>query len=301
MAGAYHSFADDDVPTRGPCRGWWAASLVSLGLLFGLQSLALLQVAQQQSHLTLTVAQLASRQPTSDAVVATETSVETSDTTPHKLLLTGLTPTADQGFRGDCWLFSVMGVLEDSYRRYGVERGWLDPDVYVRLSRQAFGIRVMEQCREQPSIMCPVQASLNGPILWGNTTEGADERMLYVRRAPSHPLPCGRGPAAAAHSAWVCRLGCGVARQFMRSLAGSALPDRVCPYTDTSAGESKCDGLHEALRSNPLRFNVTAAAMLYEPSDIQLALLSKQRVITLGLLMGASAARPPHTHPTLPT
>ena len=65
---------------------------------------------------------------------------------PKKLLLGGLTPTDDQKMRGDCWLFALMGVLEDSYRRYGVERGWLNATQYVHLSRQAFGIRVMADC-----------------------------------------------------------------------------------------------------------------------------------------------------------
>ena len=110
------------------------------------------------------------------------------------------------------------------------------------------------------------------PILWGNTTEGADERMLF----------------------------------FMKSLADSALPDAVCKYTDTNAGESKCDGLEKALEWNPLHFNVTGADMLYQKTDIQRALLQKQRVLTIGLLMGAHmpAARalspPPTPNPLVP-
>ncbi len=260
---AYHSFHDGEVvrTTRRSYRGWWIAALT----IGGLQSLALLQVVQQQNSL---VAQLKSR-PTSSTQLTSEggypSNIGVHGTThiplidkPKKMLLGGLTPTADQRFRGDCWLFSVMGVLEDSYHRYGVERGWLMPGVYVRLSRQAFGIRVMELCKQRPTIMCPVKATstpegYRNPILWGNTTEGADERMLF----------------------------------FMKSLADSALPDAVCKYTDTNAGESKCDGLEKALASNPLHFNVTSLDMLYQRSDIQRALLQKQRVLTLGLYMGA--------------
>jgi hypothetical protein len=33
-----------------------------------------------------------------------------SDQMPHKFVVDGLTPSADQAFRGDCWLFAVTGV-----------------------------------------------------------------------------------------------------------------------------------------------------------------------------------------------
>ena len=57
---------------------------------------------------------------------------------PHKFLVAGLTPPADQMLRGNCYLFSLTGIVEDSYRRYGVARGWWAADEYLRLSRQAF-------------------------------------------------------------------------------------------------------------------------------------------------------------------
>ena len=56
---------------------------------------------------------------------------------PVRFLLGGLTPSADQALRGDCWLFATTGMLEDSYRRYGVSKGWFKPSEYLRLSRQA--------------------------------------------------------------------------------------------------------------------------------------------------------------------
>ena len=185
---------------------------------------------------------------------------------PKKLLLGGLTPTADQMMRGDCWLFSVMGVLEDSYRRFGVEHGWLDPNVYLRLSRQAFGIMVMKTCQRHPSALCPAKANKDGLVLWGNTTEGADERMLY----------------------------------FLKDLSTDALPDAVCPYSPTAAGEADCDGLDAALATNPLRFNVTAADMLYEYVDMQRALIQKQHVLTLGIPMVVNEYYLPCTDATAP-
>ena len=62
---------------------------------------------------------------------------------------------ADQRFRGDGWLFSVMGVREDSYHRYGVERGWLMPGVAGKneISCPAgdayCGARIREEIREE--------------------------------------------------------------------------------------------------------------------------------------------------------
>ena len=56
----------------------------------------------------------------------------------------GVTPTDFQMSRGDCWLFATVGILEDSYRRYGVARGWLKPEEYLHISRQAFGAAVLD-------------------------------------------------------------------------------------------------------------------------------------------------------------
>lgn len=171
---------------------------------------------------------------------------------PHKFLLSGITPSVDQMYRGDCWLFSLTGIVEDSYRRYGVKRGWLEPDNYVQLSRQAMGIAVMDFCRRTPSFMCPAESDSEGNIWWGNTTEGADERMLFFFEA----------------------LG-----QY------GALPASVCPYSKNKLNEKQCEGLDEKRRTNPLQFNVTRADSFYESLDIKDALLEKQQPLTLGITM----------------
>jgi hypothetical protein len=171
---------------------------------------------------------------------------------PHKFLLSGITPSVDQMYRGDCWLFSLTGIVEDSYRRYGVKRGWLEPDSYVQLSRQAMGIAVMDFCHRTPSFMCPAESDSEGNIWWGNTTEGADERMLFFFEA----------------------LG-----QY------GALPASVCPYSKNKLNEKQCESLDEKRRTNPLQFNVTRADSFYESLDIKDALLEKQQPLTLGITM----------------
>ena len=88
-------------------------------------------------------------------------------------LLGGLTPADDQMNRGDCWLFALGGVLEDSYHRFGVANGWLAPGQYVRLSKQALGIAVMEACRVRPSALCPASLGADGQLVWGGPAHAA--------------------------------------------------------------------------------------------------------------------------------
>ena len=193
-------------------RPWWIAALIGVVCL---QSVTLALVLQQGRALQSLEGSVAHPAVTTKAV-AHEDIRGTILEKPKKLLLGGLTPPADQGFRGDCWLFALTGILEDSYVRYGVQKGWLQSGTFLKLSRQALGIRVMAECRARPSAMCPATVSENGEIGWGNTTNFGDERMLY----------------------------------FIKTLQRDALPDSVCPYRDMPVGEAICDGLTSALLTN---------------------------------------------------
>uniref|UniRef100_X5CVC8 C1 peptidase domain protein n=1 Tax=Tisochrysis lutea TaxID=1321669 RepID=X5CVC8_9EUKA len=180
-----------------------------------------------------------------------------SDSLPHKFVVDGLTPSADQAFRGDCWLFAVTGLLEDSYRRWGVQQGWYDGSNYLRLSRQALGISIMELCKDHPISICPANL-IDGKIVFGNTTEGsdgADEHLLY----------------------WLRTLGDGT----------NVLPDSVCPYAihDDWRGEWKCDGLEEARQTNPLHFKVRSMKSFYEKEAMKQALVKYGRPLSLGVTM----------------
>lgn len=158
---------------------------------------------------------------------------------PERFLIDGLTPSAHQMHRGDCYLFSGTGILEDSYRRYGVEKGWFQPDHYLRLSRQALGIAYMEQCKKTPISWCPSNAiPVAGPtgtittmISWGNNTEGTS----------------GADPRLFAGLSQISDLG-----NF------GSIPEGVCPYTPDASvqGDWKCDGLADARKKNPLQFRV---------------------------------------------
>lgn len=256
----YHSFGRNpsfDAKSSSQCRPAWfwivAGALVFMQSVVG--GLTFWHLTERNHDLELSVArlQVMAAEARLDALTTSKPVIEGKNLKdPTKLLLDGITPTDDQAKRGDCWLFAITGILEDSYRRYGVERGWLAPDVYLRLSRQALGIRVMDECRERPSAMCPAKGFQNGTnVYWGATTEGADERMLY----------------------------------FFHSLSNDLLPKSVCPYSETPDGEHDCAGMHEALAVNPLRFNVTRADMYYDSVDMKRALVEKQQVITIGTPM----------------
>ncbi|RHY39694.1 hypothetical protein DYB34_013995 [Aphanomyces astaci] len=83
---------------------------------------------------------------------------------PIKFAVDYVTPYKDQARRGTCWDFGTIGALEQSYRKHGVAKGWLDSNEYVSFSEQAYGIEVMELC--------------TGPV-WRNSTEGGEVPLLY--------------------------------------------------------------------------------------------------------------------------
>ena len=186
---------------------------------------------------------------------------------PHKVLLDGLTPSADQMNRGDCYLFSMTGILEDSYRRYGAARGWIDPGTFVRFSRQAMGVNLAHTCAADPNSYCPANIVDGGAVAWGATVEGedgADEHLLY----------------------------------YLRKLGAEhgALPDAVCAYdADADAHELECDGLAAAAPRNPLRFTTKSFESFYDIYDIKRALHERRRPLTLGLSMAENRFRVPCT------
>ena len=169
---------------------------------------------------------------------------------PGKYLIGGLTPPVDQGSRANCWLFAIVGVLEDSYRRQGIERGWLSEDMYLYLSRQSLGISIMDICKQHPSGLCPATTSADGSVIaWGNTTNWADEKLLW----------------------------------YLKELGTKALPGSVCPYTVSATGEKVCEGMEAALQTNPLEFKVKRADIFYDIPDMQRALIEKKRALTFSI------------------
>ena len=179
-------------------------------------------------------------------------------TLPHKLGLALVNPRKLQLERGGCWAFTAVGLLEHSYRRQGVARGWLQPDEYLRLSEQAFGVAVLDACRAHPS-SCVFDGD---QIASGDSTEGGEVPVLYYLRA----------------------LG-----------ANAALPWSVCPYTMQAGNDRLCPGLEAARETSPLRFEVRSMSTYYERVDVKAALLSSGRALGLSTTMANVEYRVPCT------
>ena len=149
--------------------------------------------------------------------------------TADKFALSGVTPTDFQMNRGDCWLFATVGLLEDSYRRYGVAHGWLKPNEYLHLSRQAFGVAVLDACRKHNSA-----CAFDGDAIYtGNSTTGGEVELIYYL-----PEVGGAPPALACHAPTAapcsphprrptCAPGCGARAGGHAGAASLRLPVRA--------------------------------------------------------------------------
>jgi len=151
---------------------------------------------------------------------------------PHKFAIEHVTPVQFQWQRGTCWDFTIIALLEHSYRLNGIRKGWLQPDTYVKFSQQALGAQLMRFCRNGHSKFCMSP----GDDLWkGNTTEGAEVELLY----------------------------------YVEELGNMALPHSVCPYTKEGGNDGVCDGMDEARKVNPVQFKVKHMKTFYDRIKIK--------------------------------
>lgn len=173
---------------------------------------------------------------------------------PHKYGLSLVNPRKLQLERGGCWAFTAVGLLEDSYRRHAVARGWLAPDQYLRLSEQAFGIAVLDACRAAP-LACIFD---DDEIATGTSTEGGEVPVLY----------------------------------YLRNLGASgAVAWSVCPYTPSAGNDRLCPGLSDERASSPLRFEVSAMTTYYDVEEVKAALRSKGHALGLSTAMANAEYR----------
>jgi len=232
---------DSDYLYFGRRRSYWLPAIASLlGLVVAMQAVLLAR-------------------PLAAVTLAAEQCPESlsSTTLPARFVVDGLTPSADQMNRGDCWLFATAGILEDSYRRYGVARGWFDPKKFLRLSRQALGIAVLELCADHPNSLCPSNIGPSGSIIWAETAEGydgADEHLFAYLRG-------------------IGEIG--------------AVPNSVCSYAPNPGKdvERECNGLSEVRKANPLHFTVSGSRTFYARDEIKRALQRGGSPLTLGIGM----------------
>jgi len=157
---------------------------------------------------------------------------------PYRYATKYQTPRYYQEDRGTCWDFATIGVLEQSYRQNGIEKNFLKEDEYVRLNEQAYGLSVIEACKNHSDI-CDVV----GDFVFHNSTEGGEVWWLYN----------------------------------LKDLYNKVLPSSVCPYWPDHAHEHECPGMEEALKTNPIKFNIKSMTTAYNVMETKRLMVEKDR------------------------
>lgn len=107
-----------------PLRPWllWFGSLGAAALL---GAAAALYAAPSATAASVAAAPAAA----SNTAVVRPTGVFVADACvgelPHKFAVSHVTPRVLQMERGGCWMFAAIALLEHSYRKQGLARGWL--------------------------------------------------------------------------------------------------------------------------------------------------------------------------------
>jgi len=151
------------------------------------------------------------------------------------------TPPKNQAHRGTCYIFSTIGVLEASYRRFGLHMGYLKEDEYVKFSEQAYGLGLIKYCQEhKDDVHC-----LGGPPK--NTTEDGQPEWLYY---------------------------------MQDGMVKYVLPDSLCPYQTENSGQFQCPGLDDAVKANPISFRVKEIETVYSIDGIKRLMLRHEFPLT---------------------
>ena len=162
-------------------RSWWSGGV--FGALAFIGACGILSIASSQHAANQASAERLEALTQTLASIHPGGFIPAASPSAHKFAITGVTPTDFQMNRGDCWLFATVGLLEDSYRRYGVARGWLKPDEYLHMSRQAFGVAVLDACLHHNS------ACAFAIYTGSSTTGGEVELIYYLKEIGTHTRP----------------------------------------------------------------------------------------------------------------
>lgn len=150
--------------------------------------------------------------------------------------------------RGMCWAFSTLGILEESYRQNGVEKGFLKPNQYVRFSEQAYGKAMVEQCAKHPEACNDL-----GDFVVDGSTEGGEIYWLYL----------------------------------FPELYSQLLPNAVCPYIETEDPKTdvECPEYDKAVKTNPIKFKINAMTQKYSGAETREFLMKEKRSMAWSCLI----------------
>jgi C1A family cysteine protease len=151
---------------------------------------------------------------------------------PHAFSVepTAVTPVKDQQSRGTCWAFSTVGHIEASYRKHGLEKGFLKENEYVRFSEQAYALSIVDYCQEHTD---DDRCYGTGPPN-GSTEDGTPEWLYYF----SESIP-------------------------------SVLPEEACPYKGTNDEQAICPDRQTKQDSNPIRYTVKSLDSVFSLSGVK--------------------------------
>ncbi|OHS99556.1 hypothetical protein TRFO_33966 [Tritrichomonas foetus] len=157
-------------------------------------------------------------------------------------------PPSDQAGRGTCWIFATLFMLESQYRENGIRKGFLNKDEYVLFSKQAYGSWVLQECaRDSSAGVCH-----HGAPAHNTTNDHLIPTLYYLLKA-------------------------------FPNLSRSILPESVCPYITTDDQETnyKCDGMWEAIETNPIQFEISYMEVAREVESSKRLLVKSQRPLGL--------------------
>ncbi|KAJ4458362.1 putative hect e3 ubiquitin [Paratrimastix pyriformis] len=162
----------------------------------------------------------------------------------YKYGVTHMTPRTFQEDRGTCWDFATIQVLEASYRQNGYKKGFMAERDYVAFSQQAFGLSMIAACKAAKSGKDIGICDEFGDGVMDGSTEGGEIQWL----------------------------------KYLPDVWNKVLPHSVCPYTD-GAHEHECPGMDDALKTNPIKFNITAMHTTYDVEMSRRMLMESGRVL----------------------
>jgi len=145
-----------------------------------------------------------------------------------------ISPVRDQGNRGTCWIFQIIGILEAQYKIQGVERGYLKENEHLRLSQEGLGVLMVRHCLREPE---SIECELSNRLL--NTTTGGniDEFLSFIQKWPN--------------------------------ITHSIIPSHCCPYQQKPENEMVCPNLDKCIEQNPLKFQVLQTFSTTNIGDIK--------------------------------
>ena len=171
---------------------------------------------------------------------------------PSKFLLDKrlLTPVLNQGDRGTCWIFQIIGVLEAQYKMKGLAKGYMKDDEHLRLSHQALGKLMVDKCMNDPkNPICE-----GSPRLFNTTTSGIfDEFHSFIKTWPD--------------------------------MLKSIVPESCCKYQLDPKRELECPDLYKCIKNNPLEFKFISLFMTTNIRDAKQRLLETQTPLALSVTM----------------